>query len=236
MRQADCSQNGATLITVLVMLLLILMLGLAAAQVALQGEKAARNDRDRYIAFQAAESALLDAEMDIEQSPDPARSRSHIFARYSAMGFPLPGDASCASGVSNIYLGLCSVVGGDSNSTWKNINFFDDTSAGIHTVPYGRFTGNQFLTDVAALPARKPRYVIELIVDRKVPDLNGRSAYFYRITAIGYGARVSTQVVLQSFYRKQFVAVIPEEKIAISTGRLSWREVVNWSELNAVGR
>lgn len=211
MWQGKGTQTGATLITVLVMLLLILMLGLAAAQIALQGEKAARNDRDRHIAFQAAEAALLDAEIAIEHSPDAATSRHHIFTRQGELDFPLPDQEECASAASNVYPGLCD------------------------TVPYGRFTGNQFLTGVAALPAMAPRYAIELMVDHKVTLLTGKPAYFYRITAIGYGARVSTQVVLQSVYRKQLAAALPGEPSSMATGRLSWREMINWPELNAAG-
>ena len=33
-------------------------------------------------------------------------------------------------------------------------------------------------------------------------DAGRRAGNLYRITAIGFGARASTQVVLQSFYRK----------------------------------
>ena len=71
-------QYGATLLVTLLMLVVVLLLGIAAAQIALQGEKSSRNDRDRQIAFQAAEAALLDAEMDIEQSPDAGLSLIHI--------------------------------------------------------------------------------------------------------------------------------------------------------------
>lgn len=230
MRQAKRFHGGATLVTVLVMLLLILMLGLAAAQIALQGERAARNDRDRHIAFQAAEAGLLDAEFDIEQSPDPAQSRSSIFIRHSDAGSPLLHEEKCASGVSNVYLGLCRPVAAGSTAAWENIDFLDDSADGTHTVPYGRFTGRQFVTGVAALPAKAPRYVIELLVDHKVSEQTGKPAYFYRVTAIGYGARINTQVVLQSFYRKQRAGTIPEELPFIVTGRLSWREIINWPE------
>ncbi|RQO33665.1 pilus assembly protein [Herminiimonas sp. KBW02] len=211
MWQGKGAQTGTTLITVLVMLLLILMLGLAAAQIALQSEKAARNDRDRHIAFQAAEAALLDAEITIEHSPDAANSRRHIFARQSELDFPLPDQEECASAANYVYPGLCD------------------------TVPYGRFTGNQFVTGVAALPVVAPRYAIELILDQKVSLLTGKPAYFYRITAIGYGARVSTQVVLQSVYRKQLAAALSGEQSSIATGRLSWREMINGPELNNAG-
>lgn len=235
MWQSKCSQAGATLLTVLVMLLLILMLGLAAAQIAIQGEKAARNERDRHIAFQAAEAGLLDAEIDIEHSFDLAVSRSHIFTQHSPSGFPLSHEEGCNRGLGNAHLGLCRAMADGGAAMWKDINFFDDTAEGTHTVPYGRFTGSQFLTGIAALPAREPRYVIELMVDHKVSQLTGKPAYFYRITAIGYGARVDTQVVLQSVYRKRQAVALTEEQSSITTGRLSWRELINWHELHTAG-
>ncbi|HWV62571.1 MAG TPA: PilX N-terminal domain-containing pilus assembly protein, partial [Oxalicibacterium sp.] len=79
---------GATLIVVLLLLIVVLLLGVGASQIALQGEKSSRNDRDHQIAFQAAEAALLDAETDIEASPDALRSRSHLFSVDGVAGFP----------------------------------------------------------------------------------------------------------------------------------------------------
>lgn len=235
MWQSKFSQAGATLLTVLVMLLLILMLGLAAARIALQGEKAARNDRDRHIAFQAAEAGLLNAEIDIAHSFDAAISRSHIFTQHSESGFPLLHEEGCNRGLGNAHLGLCRPAPDGSAAAREGINFFDDTADGAHTVPYGRFTGNQFLAGIAALPAREPRYVVELMVDHKVSQLTGKPSYFYRITAIGYGASVGTQVVLQSVYRKRQAEALTKEQPSVATGRLSWREIINWHELHAAG-
>jgi len=91
-------QAGATLFTMLIMLLLVLLLGMAATQISLQGEKAARNDRDRLIAFRAAEAALLDAELDIRHSPDISESRSYIFSADSKQGFRKPRVMPVAAG------------------------------------------------------------------------------------------------------------------------------------------
>ena len=58
-------QHGITLPVTLLLLLAALTLGASAAQMAMLGEKAARAERDRLIAFQAAEDAMSDAERDI---------------------------------------------------------------------------------------------------------------------------------------------------------------------------
>jgi len=58
-------QQGASLLIVLLMLVVVMLFGVSAAQLTLMNEKSSRNDRDRHIAFQAAEAGLRDAERDI---------------------------------------------------------------------------------------------------------------------------------------------------------------------------
>jgi type IV pilus assembly protein PilX len=65
-------QKGAALVIALLMLIVLMMLGIAAMQTSLQSEMMSRNQRDRQIAWQAAEAALLDAEYDIG-NPDSQR-------------------------------------------------------------------------------------------------------------------------------------------------------------------
>ncbi|HEY4542730.1 MAG TPA: PilX N-terminal domain-containing pilus assembly protein [Noviherbaspirillum sp.] len=192
-------QTGASLIVALMMLIAVMVLGAAAAQMALQGEKAARNERERQIAFQAAEAALLDAETDIEDAGDAASSRSTLFAHDSTEGFV----ADCGSGKANPHLGLCLRAEGD-KPVWLAVDFLDQSDQ-ARTVPYGHFTGQAFQTGQGVMPARLPRYVIELMpFNMPGGDATAEGiSYFYRITAVGFGTRESTQVVLQTFYRKQ---------------------------------
>jgi type IV pilus assembly protein PilX len=58
-------QRGVTLPVTMLLLLAALTIGASAAQMAMLGERAARAERDRLIAFQSAEDALMDAERDI---------------------------------------------------------------------------------------------------------------------------------------------------------------------------
>ena len=85
---------------------------------------------------------------------------------------------------------------------WHLVNFLDNTSNTSHSVPYGRFTGQSFQVGAGSLPERVPRYIIELMMQRKAGGSADQVAYFYRITAIGFGTRETTQIVLQTFYRK----------------------------------
>jgi type IV pilus assembly protein PilX len=190
-------QHGASLVVTLLMLIAVLLLSASAAHIALQSEKASRNDRDRQVALQAAEAALMDAELDIEGSPDP-ESRSDLFHSDSTMGFEGPG---CGAS-DDKYLGLCVRAKEGDPPLWQTVDLLDTKDA--KTVPYGRFTGQSFQTGSGSLPARPPRYLIEQVVYKKAGEgaEKGEATYFYLITAIGFGTRDTTHVVLQTFYRK----------------------------------
>lgn len=194
-------ERGATLIIVLLLLIVVLLLGVSASQIALQGEKSSRNGRDRQIAFQAAEAALLDAETDIEASPDALHSRSHLFSESGVAGFTETAEAACASGGNNVFLGVCGYEGEDAPA-WRRADFAISDAASVQSVPYGRFTGQTFPTGAGPLPARLPRYIIEVLPYRKAGAAADEARHVYRITAVGFGVRETTQVALQTVYRK----------------------------------
>ena len=193
-------QKGASLIVSLLMLIAVMLLGLSATQIALQSEKASRNDRDRQIAFQAAEAALLDAEMDIDDSPDPARSRSVIFARDNTYAF----IAGCGQGEGNPFLGLCAQAAEGAPPPWLTVDLLNHTPS-TASVPFGKFTGQTFQVGKGSLPAKLPRYIIELMA-YNAPGESAEQAsrsHFYRVTSVGFGMRDTTLVVLQSSYKKR---------------------------------
>lgn len=186
---------GAALLVCLLMLAVALMLGLSAARIALQAERTARNERDRQVAFHAAEAALLDAQQDIEQPASGSR-RGALFATTGAPNFP-PG---CGAGQASAELGLC--AGADNDPAWLSVDFMDENPASARSVSYGQFTGQAMQVGVATLPARLPRYLIEVFADRRAgagADLPGRGR-LYRISAMGFGAQAGTRVMLQAWY------------------------------------
>ena len=204
---ARVRHGGATLVYVLCLLVIILLLGISAAQMALQGEKAARGERDRQIAFQAAEEALVDAQNDIEGLPG-APGRSSLFAPGSAAGFA---DGCGEAGA----LGLCLPAAPDAPALWLSTDL-DGAEGSSRAVPYGQFTGAVMQTGQGFLPSRRPRYLIELLPFHPpgaqaaaVAGGLATESYVYRITAIGFGAQESTQVVLQSYYRKEAAGAGP---------------------------
>jgi type IV pilus assembly protein PilX len=192
-------QQGAALVVSLFMLVAVLLISISGSQIAMQEEKASRKDRDHQIAFQAAEAALMDAELDIENSPSPANSRSNIFSPHRTEGFT-PG---CGNRNNKVYWGLCNKAGEGAPPIWQAIDFLDE-SENARSIPYGHFTGHTLQTGAGTLPAKPPRYVIELMPYNKEGEeaTHEDLAYFYRVTAIGFGTRDTTQVVLQTFYRK----------------------------------
>lgn len=193
------AQRGAALVSAMFALIVLLLLGVSGAQLALHGEKAARAQRDRNMAFQAAEEALMDAENDLEGSlAFPGRSAS--FAPDSALGFA----NGCAIGAANPQLGLCRRADDGQTPVWLAVDLTDDAPATTRSVPYGTFTGAAMHTGEGTLPFRRPRYIIELLPYAQAgQDAAGKPNYFYRVTAVGFGAYPDSQVVLQSYYRKQ---------------------------------
>lgn len=196
-------QRGVSLLVSLTMLVAVLILGTSAAQLALQSERASRNDRDRQIAFQAAEAALMDAELDIENSPVPTASRSSLFSKNSALGFPADGEDACQAASAGKHHGLCRRAPDGTPPAWQTVDFSDDMASSARSVPYGKFTGQNFPAGQGSLPGKLPRYIVELMPYQQHGESVDKAGYFYRITAIGFGPRETTQVLLQTFYRKE---------------------------------
>jgi type IV pilus assembly protein PilX len=209
-RPARYHQQGVSLVVALLMLIAVLMLGISAAQMALQGEKASRNDRDRQIAFQAAEAALKDAELDIQNSPDAGLSRSNGFLEKPGNDASVRLDFAdgCGAGESNLSLGLCAPAVTGGIPVWQTVDLLDDDSTTTKSVPYGKYTGQTMQTGKGFLPGKPSRYIVEILNFNQAGQLasaenpGGGTQYLYRITAIGFGARDTTKVVLQSYYHK----------------------------------
>jgi type IV pilus assembly protein PilX len=184
------------MITTLILLVIATLLGLAAAQIVLMSERGGRYERDRQIAFQAAEAALLDAESDLRDATG-SNSRSNRFSPRSTLGF----IEGC--GTSDTLRGLCLPAEIGTTPVWREIDF-SDTSDDAPSVALGTFTGRSLASGSEGVqPALAPRYIIEAI-DDPTPGIDLRSPrYIYRITAVGFGPRVETQVMLQMFFRKE---------------------------------
>lgn len=168
-------QSGAVLVVSLIMLLLLTLIGVTGMQTTSLEEKMAGNTRDRSIAFQAAESALRDAERDI------TTGRSLI----GYTGFTVDCGASTTGNTTDD--GLC-YNGGTAYSTdiWTTTSM---TAA--PSVAYGQATSASSIPNLSA----QPRYIIEGL------PAAGTDIY-YRITVRAQGVLATTVVWLQAVYRQ----------------------------------
>jgi type IV pilus assembly protein PilX len=191
------AQRGLSLIVVLILLVIISLLGIGAAQISLMGEKGARNDRDLQIAWQSAEAALMDAEFDM-RGPGTA-TRAGVFTKNDPSAFVL-GDCG-SSGTSK---GLCNPETAYGKPLWLTIDF---TAATPSAADYGDFTGRSFDAGSSGLkPNKKPRYIIEVLRDKNpFGDASGKAdkRFVYRVTAMGFGPRADIQAVTQMLFRKE---------------------------------
>jgi type IV pilus assembly protein PilX len=210
-------QSGFSLIVSLLMLIVIIILGVGAANMALNEERGSRNYRDRQIAFQAAEAALKDAEQELlgtattSVACNPAdtahltywgRSADVCFdgrtGNINGLGF-VDGCSTAATSP-----GLCETSIG-STPIWESIGdkLGDSTALGAGKAPYvvyGAFTGKTYPTGGVGLPSVAPRYIIERVPKNNLlgASYGPPDTFMYRVTAIGFGPNSNAQVVLQS--------------------------------------
>ncbi|MFL9881354.1 PilX N-terminal domain-containing pilus assembly protein [Herbaspirillum rhizosphaerae] len=204
-------QSGASLLIALIMLIVVMLLGVTAARMSLMNEKSSRSDRDRQIAFEAAEAALRDAELDLS-----AGSAHSANVRGQMDAFPaLPGRCH----ESGPFAGLCRA---GNTPLWASFNMLAPTP----WIDYGRYSAQHFPYGAASLAARPPRYLIELITVGK-SAASASAVQRLRVTAVGFGSRESTQVVLQSIYT---IHAAPDSPYKPPV-RISWREIGNWQEI-----
>jgi len=167
-------QQGVVLIVGLILMLLLTLIGMSAMRGSNMQELMTSNVKDRNMAFQAAEASLRYAENLIDTS-----------------------TANCGT-----YTGA--------NGCYNDQN----TTAPIMSWSSTQWANNSMEANVDLSLSKKPRYVIEKITSASVVTSNtGGSVEFgaqsstantattYRVTSLGYGATLDSQVVLQSTFR-----------------------------------
>lgn len=194
------SQAGASLIMVMIILTIVSILGIAGIQISMMSERGARNDRDQQIAWQSAEAALMDAEIDMF-GPGASTRRVGTFTPQTNLNAFIDG-----CGASGNSVGLCTIVSAG-KPAWLKVPF-TLTGSTAPTTEFGTFTGRSFAAGgIGIQPTKKPRYVIEAIPDQFGPGSGSRNLsspdvkYLYRVTSMGFGPRDDIQAVLQIIYR-----------------------------------
>jgi type IV pilus assembly protein PilX len=199
------NERGFVLVTALIFLVALTILGISALGVNSQEEKMLGYSRDRQMAFQAADAALRDAER-------------HLGTIAGSPNF----IANCAAG-SGLYQ-----VQTSGKPIWSALessgNCKDDAWAGMSSAinapsgksfKYGVLSGvGDFKLDASRTVASQPRFIIELLSmsttsgsgvaegSLAIGRSPGSQKYVYRVTAVGFGQRLSTRVMLQAVYRQ----------------------------------
>lgn len=172
---AAASQRGVALFISLVLLLVLTIIGVSAVQTTSLEVRMARNDYDSLLAFEAAESALRDAEAQIETI-------------LNLGGFSDTGAA-----------GLWNIADLDEGQRWEGANVWTGaTSILAGSTVDGVATQPRYIIEHAATVQRLDS--IETGNDygnaSSVPD----RIEMFRVTARGVGGTAAATVLLQSIY------------------------------------
>ncbi|WP_368041335.1 hypothetical protein [Cupriavidus taiwanensis] len=190
-------QAGAvTLLLCGTMLLMVVLIAAATLHMLLSGRQLAVMQRERELAFRAAEAALRDGEGELLAAASSPDTQDRLGQ------WPAPGG--CGSGRQ---AGICrpAVAGPPVWLPWLQA----DADVGAIGVPLGRFTGATLpalpalLADTAATQ-EPPRYIAEILEEApagySVPDpaMATAPAPRIRVTAIGFGRTRAVRALLQS--------------------------------------
>ena len=177
-RSAKSNDKGSTLIISLLFLMVTTLIATGVWRLAMQQESMTGSERDYQIAFEAAEAALRDAELDYfnvcakyvpQGSPLPCNPRQKPIVGLQAVGSDsggdIPADGSCSSG--GLCLGKFQMHGGTKVYEGKpDMTVVDGTatpSLGMRVI-YGQFTRDpNDPSEKIANVAQQPNYVIEAI-------------------------------------------------------------------------
>lgn len=169
-------RSGIVLIVVLLLLLGTMILAAASFSASSLGERMAGNARDRQTAFQAAESALRDAESVMRSNT------TGPFQPLQVRDF----KAVCE-------LGRC--ASGEGAPLWSQLSEADWT--GTKTRAYGAASGAPPLAGVAA----QPRTLVEYQGTAQPIEPGMPCVALFLITARASGGASTTNVILQSVFR-----------------------------------
>jgi type IV pilus assembly protein PilX len=182
-------QSGITLIIGLVMLLLLTIIMLAAMRVTSLEERMAGNLRNQNIAFQAAESALREAEAFIDGSVGrfAAASSFKPLKVTPPVSFNEPADPPYPP---NCVTGLCGATIPDGTTT----------AAGQAMKLIRLATTDKITANGTSEASHKPEYIIQFIGYEDRYGFPGTGYAMFRITTRAWGGDINSVVQLQSTY------------------------------------
>jgi type IV pilus assembly protein PilX len=184
--QMQDTQRGAVLVVSLLMLLVMTVVGVVGIGTATLEERMAANNRDREVAFQAAEYALRDGERYVQTTTVDEDDFSD----------------DCTGGLCDSNCGADDVCAKESGYpvVWK------DTTLNV----WATGTRHKIYTYTDNNVREKPKYIVEFIGYAPSPGWDPQTdpepgpgdPQMFRITALGTGATPDARVMLQSTYQK----------------------------------
>jgi type IV pilus assembly protein PilX len=186
--QAKAKQQGATLFTALIFLIMLSMLGLNFAQTSSLQERMSGNTRNRDLAFQAAEAALKHVEKNLSTGEDIASL--------------IPAPANLTSGaVAGPGLRAINVCLPNTADYWNGTGAPDCTTPTAVTRSFAWYSDEATETTTTA---RKPSHNLNnvakkaLYVVERFP--NDGTTQKFRVTARGVGGDSNAVVILQAIF------------------------------------
>jgi type IV pilus assembly protein PilX len=193
------------LLSVMMILSVLGLMAMGAARFALWGERLSQGERDLAVSFEAAEAALLDAELDVmgrnTQSASAWASQRHCdFVAAEFLASKRTTSSVCGQGRA---VGVCWDPAHPGQAWRKTLVWLrTERGTGAHnqTVAYGQFTGASWadVTQGGVVPATQvlpPRYVVEWAP--LVGSDAGQARSGWVVTAVGFGLNPATQTWLQ---------------------------------------
>jgi len=189
-------QQGSVLLISLICLLLLTLVGVSAMKLTSLDERMSGNYRDREMAFQSAEAALVEAENFIENTPFTLTdfysscSGDNCFTSDCDGGLCFTGTFTASSQP----VGSCIL---DGSKPWENWSLWEDSNQVREATA---------LAEISA----QAKYIIEfrcfIVSDPSnvEPDTNelAQWALSFRITALARGGTRDSKVMLQTTYKK----------------------------------
>ncbi len=188
---ATTRQRGFVMVTAIMLLVILTLVVLSLMRTSILEERMVGSHRDWNNAFQAAESALRDAEREI-LTGSRVNGLTGFVSDCGADGLCLPNVCPSSTDCAPLWVKLVKT-----DAAWKS------GTGASKSVSYGTYT------NAVALPGfpAPPRYIIEGLT---VPGASGSlkvnpggsgSNTVYRVTAVGFGLNPSSRVMLQSLIR-----------------------------------
>jgi type IV pilus assembly protein PilX len=208
LRSQRQQQKGLAIIIVLGLMSVVFVIAAISVRLTLLAERSSRNDRDRQIAFQAAEAALADAELDI-MGPNSASNKRCAIRSKHLQGLFVP---SCGTSTTDKTRGLCALNANTQAPQYTRVNFEEIDDSLRKYSQFGEFTGrSSYIKDSSAggISAKNPGYIIEVVnhippvsANGQPPEAGPAGEQAFLITAVGYGPSINTKVMLQAMIFK----------------------------------